>query len=202
MTVAAPCSTTSRGCFRRMRRAATTSPSWGRRADRHRHRGARRLTDAPFVPAHAPGERWVAPRRWSTTARTPRASDDPSARGTRVAGWWADARAAAVAEALARLAWRDLTDRTLAQQVVGAVDRYVVLRFVSNIPGAKAGRVGPVEPADTRDVRVALRAGGRGARRWRHFPPDRLCADLITALVAWQAERESAPGTGGGVEDR
>src|SRR4051795_2604848 len=44
MTVAAPCSTTSRGCFRRMRRAATTSPSWGRRAERQRHRGARRVT--------------------------------------------------------------------------------------------------------------------------------------------------------------
>src|SRR3954468_18658912 len=199
MTVAAPCSTTSRGCFRRMCRAATTSPSWGRRAERQRHRGARRLTDALSVPVHAPGERWVAPRRWSTTARSPRASDDPSARGTRVAGWWTDARAAAVAEALARLAWRDLTDRTLAQQVVGAVDRYVVLRFVSNIPGAKAGRVGPV---DTRDVRVDLLARRLAARQWRDFSLDRLCADLITALVAWQAERESAPGTGGGVEDR
>jgi len=119
-----------------------------------------------------------------------------------VAGWWADARAAAVAEALARLAWRDLTDRTLAQQVVGAVDRYVVLRFVSSIPGAKAGPVGPVEPADARDVRVDLLVRRLAARQWRDFSLDRLCADLITALVAWQAERESAPGTGGGVEDR
>src|SRR4051794_6538921 len=202
MTVAARCSTTSRGCFRRMRRAATTSPSWGRRAGRQRHRSARRLTDAPSVPAHAPGERWVAPRRWSTTARSPRASDDPSARGTRVAGWWTDARAAAVAEALARLAWHDLTDRTLAQQVVGAVDRYVVLRFVSNIPGAKAGRVGPVEPADTRHVRVDPLARGLAGREWRDFSLDRLCADLITALVAWQAEWESVPGTSGEVEDR
>jgi hypothetical protein len=119
-----------------------------------------------------------------------------------VAGWWTDARAAAVAEALARLAWRDLTDRTLAQQVVGAVDRYVVLRFVSNIPGAKAGRVGPVEPADTRDVRVDLLARRLAARQWRDFSLDRLCADLITALAAWQAERESAPGPDGAVEDR
>lgn len=115
-----------------------------------------------------------------------------------VAGWWADARA----EALARLAWRGLTDRTLARHVVGAVDRYVVLRFVGSIPGAKAGRVGPVEPADTGDVRVDLLARRLAARQWRDFSLDRLCADLVTALAAWQAEGESAAGTGGGVEDR
>src|SRR3954449_6795296 len=122
--------------------------------------------------------------------------------GPRVAGWWADARAAAVAEALAPFAWRDLTERMLAQQAVGAVDRYVVLRFVSGIPGAKAGRVGPVEPADPDDARVDLLVRRLAARQWRNFSLDRLCADLITALAAWWAERESAPGLGGAVEDR
>jgi hypothetical protein len=119
-----------------------------------------------------------------------------------VAGWWVDARAAAVAEALAPFAWRDFTDRMLARQAVGAVDRYVILIFVSSIPGAKAGRVGPVEPADPGDPRVGLLVRRLAARQWRDFSLDRLCADLITALAAWWAERESAPGLGGPVEDR
>ena len=55
-----------------------------------------------------------------------------------MSGWWADARAAAVAEALAPFGWRDFTDRMLARRVVGAIDRYVVLRFVSTIPGRRS----------------------------------------------------------------
>jgi hypothetical protein len=119
-----------------------------------------------------------------------------------VAGWWADARAAAVAEALAPFGWRDFTDRMLARRAVGAIDRYVVLRFVSTIPGAKAGEVGPVEPADPGDARVDLLVRTLEARRWRGFSLDRLCADLIAALAAWQADWESAAGPGGAVEDR
>jgi hypothetical protein len=119
-----------------------------------------------------------------------------------VAGWWADARAAAMAEALAPLAWRDFTDQMLARQAVGAVDRYVVLRFVSSIPGAKAGRLGPVEPADPGDARVDLLVRRLSAQQWRDFSLDRLCADLVTALAAWWADRDSAPGLGGAVEDR
>jgi hypothetical protein len=119
-----------------------------------------------------------------------------------VAGWWADARAAAVAEELAPCAWRDFTNRMLARRVVGAVDRYVVLRFVSSIPGAKAGRPGPVEPADPGDVRVELLACTLEAQRWRGLSLDRLCADLIAVLAVWQASWESASGPGGTVEDR
>jgi hypothetical protein len=119
-----------------------------------------------------------------------------------VAGWWADARAAAVAEVLAPFAWRDFTDRMLARRVVGAVDRYVVLRFVSTIPGARAGGIGPVDPADVDDARVDALVRTLGARQWRAFSLDRLCAELIAALAAWQADWESAPGPGGAVEDR
>ena len=117
-------------------------------------------------------------------------------------GWWADARAAAVAEALAPFAWRDFTDRMLARRVVGAVDRYVVLRFISTIPGAAAGGAGPVDPADPGDPRVDLLVRTLLARRWRGFSVDRLCADLIAVLAAWQADREPAPGPGGSSEDR
>jgi hypothetical protein len=118
-----------------------------------------------------------------------------------VTGWWADARAAAVAEALAPFGWRDFTDRMLARRVVGAVDRYVVLRFVGSIPGADAGEAGPVEPADPGDARVDLLVRTLEARQWRGFSLDRLCADLVAALAAWQAARESASGPGGAAED-
>ena len=119
-----------------------------------------------------------------------------------MAGWWVDARAASVAEVLAPFAWRDFTDLMLARRVVGAVDRYVVLRFVSTIPGAGPGGIGPVDPADVDDPRVDVLVRMLGARQWRGFSLDRLCADLIAVLAAWQADWESAPGPGGAVEDR
>ena len=82
-----------------------------------------------------------------------------------MAGWWADGRVAAVAEALAPFGWRDFTDRMLARRAVGAVDRYIVLRFVSTVPGAKACGVGPVEQADPGDARVDLLVRTLEARR-------------------------------------
>jgi hypothetical protein len=119
-----------------------------------------------------------------------------------VAGWWADARAAAVAEALAPFRWRDFTDRMLARRVVAAADRDVVLRFVGTIPGATAGTVGPVEPTDRGDPRVGLLVRTLEARPWRGLSLDRLCVDLIAVLAAWQADQESAAGPGGTVENR
>jgi hypothetical protein len=118
-----------------------------------------------------------------------------------VSGWWADARAAAVAEALAPFGWRDFTDRMLARRVVGAIDRYVVLRLLSTIPGANAGPLGSVEPADPGDARVDLLVRRLEARQWRGFSLERLCADLVAALAAWQADWESA-GPGSTVDDR
>lgn len=117
-----------------------------------------------------------------------------------MAGWWADARAAAVAEALGPCAWRDLPDRMLARWAVGAVDRYVVLCFVGTIPGAKAGGIGAVDPADVDDPRVEVLVRTLEALQWRGFSLDRLCADLIAVLAAWQADWESARGPE--VEDR
>ena len=61
-----------------------------------------------------------------------------------------DERAAAVADALAPYAWRELTDRMLARRVVGAVDRHSVVAFLKGVPGTDLGRV------------RAGRAGGRG----------------------------------------
>src|SRR4051794_11008786 len=94
--------------------------------------------------------------------------------GPRVAGWWADARAAAVAEALAPFAWRDFTDRMLAGGAGGGVARCVVLCCVSSTRGATPGGVGPVDPAAPGDPRVALLGGGLAVRQGRDFSLDRL----------------------------
>src|SRR3954454_21483930 len=92
----------------------------------------------------------------------------------RVAGWWADARAAAVAEALAPYAWRDLTDRMLARRVVGAVDQHVVVRFLASVPGATVGDVQPVEPADAGDERMDILISALGGHQWRGWSLARL----------------------------
>jgi hypothetical protein len=108
-----------------------------------------------------------------------------------VAGWWADARAAAVADELAPYVWRDFTDRMLARRFVGAADRYSVLHFLSGLPGASVGPMGPVEPAHQDDPRVALLAGALEARQWRGLSLARLCVDLVNLLDEWQAGRTS-----------
>jgi len=114
-----------------------------------------------------------------------------------------DARAAAVADAMAPYAWRDLTERTLARRVVGAVDRYSVLCLLAGVPGAKVGGIGPVDPADIGDARVDHLVRVLEARQWRSFSLDRLCADLIAALADWQAQWDSSAfRPRGTVEDR
>jgi hypothetical protein len=124
------------------------------------------------------------------------------AKGYPVAGWSADPRAAAVAEALAAYGWRDFTKRMLARYAVGSVDRYTILCFVSGVPGASAGGPEPVQPADPGDPRVDLLVGRLEARQWRSFSLERLCAVLISDLAAWQAGWESpASGERGAVGD-
>jgi hypothetical protein len=120
-----------------------------------------------------------------------------------VAGWWADPRAAVVADALAPYDWRSFTERMLARCAVGAVDRYTVLRLVSGVPGASVGGLGPVDPADLGDPRVDLLVPMLQSRQWRGLSLDRLCADLISSLAAWQAAWESTgDGPRGRVDDR
>lgn len=62
--------------------------------------------------------------------------------------------AAAVAAALAPLAWRDLTERMLARCVVGAADRHAVEVLLRGVLGAAVGDRSPIEPADPGDDRV------------------------------------------------
>ena len=116
-------------------------------------------------------------------------------------GWWADPRAAVVAEALAPLNWRGLTARMLTRRAVGALDRYSVAQFVSGVPGARVGGLGPVDPVDHADPRVEPLVHALESRQWRAWSLDRLCADLVSSLadwqLAWQSGRESERGPEG-----
>jgi hypothetical protein len=96
-----------------------------------------------------------------------------------------------VAAALAPYAWREFTDRMLARRVVAAVDRSDVLHFLSCIPGADAGDAPPVEPADARDERVDALVVALEGQLWRGWSLARLCAELLTGLDDWHAERET-----------
>jgi hypothetical protein len=108
-----------------------------------------------------------------------------------VASWSADPRAAAVAAELAPYAWRNLTESMLARRVLAAVDRYGVVRLIHSVPGAAVGELEALDPAAAGDLRVDVLARALQSRRWRTFSVERVCVDLLTALDAWQAERES-----------
>jgi hypothetical protein len=103
----------------------------------------------------------------------------------------ADPRAAAVIAELSPYGWRDLTASMLARRVVGAAERYSVIRLIHSVPGAAVGELEPLEPAASSDPRVESLARALQDRRWREFSVDRLCAHLLAALDAWQAQRES-----------
>jgi hypothetical protein len=104
-----------------------------------------------------------------------------------------------VAEALAPIDWRGLTARMLTRRAVGALDRYAVAHFLSGVPGARVGGLGPVDPADHADPRVEPLVHALESRPWRAWSLERVCADLVSSLAAWQVawqsgrERERGP---------
>ena len=95
-----------------------------------------------------------------------------------------------MAAALAPYPWRRFTDAMLARLALGAVDQYVVANFVGTVPGADVGAAEPPESADRGDERVRALVRMLEGRRWRVISLDRLCADIISSLAAWQAERD------------
>lgn len=101
-----------------------------------------------------------------------------------------DAPAAAVAAVLAPYAWRGFTEPMLARRVLGAVDQHVVANLVSTVPGAEIGPAEPPEPADPGDERVGALVRMLEGTCWRSFSLDRLCADILSSLSGWQAERD------------
>jgi hypothetical protein len=113
----------------------------------------------------------------------------------------ADAGAAAVAAALAPYAWRSFTDAMLARRALGAVDQHVVANFVSTVSGADVGVGEPPEPADPGDERVRVVVRMLEGRRWRRISLDRLCADIMSSLAVWQAERDLFHSAAPPVED-
>ena len=108
-----------------------------------------------------------------------------------MASWSADPRISAVAAALAPYAWQDLTERMLARRVLAAADRYRVVRLIRSVPGAAVGEFEPMEPTANGDVRVDVLVRALEHRRRRAFSLERVCADLLAALDAWQAEWDS-----------
>ena len=96
-----------------------------------------------------------------------------------------------MAAALAPYAWREFTERMLARRVVGAVDRWVVIRFLSGLPGSDIGIEAAVEPAEAGDERVDALLCVLNPQQWRGWALSRLCAELVAALDAWHADRES-----------
>jgi hypothetical protein len=102
-----------------------------------------------------------------------------------------DERGAAVAAALAPCAWRELTERMLARLVVGAADRHDVVHFLATVPGTDVGAGPPVGPAEARDERVDALVQVLDGHLWRGWSLTRVCAHLLRALEAWQADRES-----------
>jgi hypothetical protein len=102
-----------------------------------------------------------------------------------------DERTAAVAAALAPYLWRGLTDRMLARRVVGALDRHSLVGFLTALPGTDVGPASPVEPAAPGDERVEVLVHVLEDRPWQEAVLDRLCAELVTALDTWEAERET-----------
>jgi hypothetical protein len=109
-----------------------------------------------------------------------------------VASWSADPRVSAVTAELAPYAWRDLTERMLARRALAAADRYRVVRLIQSVPGAAVGEPQPTEPAENTDIRVDVLVRALEHRRWRGFSIERVCVDLLAALDAWQAARESS----------
>ena len=100
-----------------------------------------------------------------------------------------DECAAAVAAVLAPYAWRSFTVPMLVRRVVGAADRYSVLRFLGTLPGTDVGEIDAPEPVEAGDERVGFLVGELDGRSWRGWSLLRLCAHLLTALESWQADR-------------
>ena len=100
--------------------------------------------------------------------------------------------AAVVAAALAPYAWREFSARMLARRVVGALDRYVVLDFISDLPGVDAGTVEAIAPAESGDPRVDALVRGLDGEQWRSRSLLRLCTDLVSVLEAWHADLDAS----------
>jgi hypothetical protein len=148
------------------------------------------------VPGSFPA---ISPRAIAAQPASP--STHLSAKDVDVAPWSTGPRATAVAAALAPYAWRDLTGSMLARRVLAAADRYSVVRLIHSVPGAAVGQWEPLGPADGDDPRVRGIASSLRGRGWRGWSVERVCVDLLTALDARQAERDSVEAARGRMLD-
>ena len=97
---------------------------------------------------------------------------------------------ASVAAELAPYAWRAFTARMLARRVVAAVDRHVVVNWLSTVPGVEVGLVDSYDPADAEDERVEVLAHALKGWRWRRVALERVCLHLVARLQVWHDDQE------------
>jgi hypothetical protein len=79
----------------------------------------------------------------------------------------------------------------LARRAVAAVDRYVVLDFLHDLPGTVIGPIEAVEPAEADDPRVDVMVGALEGRPWRGWSLARLCSTVTSTLEVWHQARDS-----------
>ena len=98
--------------------------------------------------------------------------------------------AAAVATAaLAPCAWRELDARMVVRRVLGALDHYAVIDFLSDVEGLDLGGVETIELSDAGDPRVEALVAGLDEEQWRGTSLVRLAAGLVTSLERWYIAR-------------
>ena len=97
--------------------------------------------------------------------------------------------AAVAAAALAPCAWREFGAGMIARRVLGALDHYVVLDFLSGVDGVDPGTVETIELTDADDPRVDALVAGLDPEHWRGTSLVQLAAGLVTSLERWYIAR-------------
>jgi hypothetical protein len=97
--------------------------------------------------------------------------------------------AAVAAAALAPCAWREFSSRMVARRVLGALDHFAVLDFLSDIDGVDLGTVEAIELTAAEDPRVEPLVAGLDGEHWRSTSLVRLSAGLVASLERWYIDR-------------
>jgi hypothetical protein len=93
--------------------------------------------------------------------------------------------AAVAAAALAPCAWREFSGHMVARRVLGALDHYAVLDFLSDVDGIDLGTVQAIELTDDGDPRVEALVAGLDGDLWRRTSLVQLAAGLVASLERW-----------------
>src|SRR3954467_15115223 len=97
--------------------------------------------------------------------------------------------AAVAAAALTPYAWREFSARMVARRVLGALDAYAVLDFLSDVEGIDLGTAETIELTEAGDPRVEALVGGLEGEHWRSSSLVGLATGLVTSLERWYVAR-------------